>query len=204
MGDKIEGHRETLQHHLAVSLRIFKGPFIDPLWCQKAWAARAVVYAADIVENPLHWENYTSISFHIEWDMIVVTVFLWMLNQMEFHLVQNRKENCDNDHIPFNLKGIGNIVFSVWYHFVPVRAWMGIGVGTGVGRVLITGFGDRAIYRADCNFVLGGFFFLWNFVQQFFFSKFCSAFYFFFAISFNVFFFAILLSVFFVVSFVHV
>ena len=81
---------------------------------------------------------------------------------------------------------------------------MGIGVGTGVGRVLITGFGDRAIYRADCNFVLGGFFFLWNFVQQFFFSKFCSAFYFFFAISFNVFFFAILLSVFFVVSFVHV
>ena len=24
----------------------------------------------------LHWENYISISFHIEWDMIVVTVFL--------------------------------------------------------------------------------------------------------------------------------
>ena len=32
-------------------------------------------------------------------------------NQMEFHLVQNRKENC---HIPFNLKGNGNIVFSVY------------------------------------------------------------------------------------------
>ena len=28
-------------------------------------------------------------------------------------LVQNRKENCHHDHIPLNLKGIGNIVFSV-------------------------------------------------------------------------------------------
>ena len=49
----------------------------------------------------------------IEWDMIVVTVFLSILNQMEFNLVQNRKENCNHDHIPFNLKGNGNIVFSV-------------------------------------------------------------------------------------------
>ena len=30
----------------------------------------------------------------IEWDMIVVTVFLSILNQMEFNLVQNWKENC--------------------------------------------------------------------------------------------------------------
>ena len=29
------------------------------------------------------------------------------------HLVQNRKENCPHDHIPFNVKGIGSIVFSV-------------------------------------------------------------------------------------------
>ena len=41
-----------------------------------------------------------SISFQIEWDMIVVTVFLSILNQMDFHLVQNRKENCHHDHIP--------------------------------------------------------------------------------------------------------
>ena len=34
---------------------------------------------------------------------------------MEFHLVQNRKEKCHHDHIPFNLKGNGNIVFSVYY-----------------------------------------------------------------------------------------
>ena len=33
-------------------------------------------------------------SFQIKWDMIVVTAFLSILNQMEIHLVQNRKENC--------------------------------------------------------------------------------------------------------------
>ena len=32
---------------------------------------------------------------------------------MEYHLVQNQKENCHHDHIPFNMKGNGNIVFSV-------------------------------------------------------------------------------------------
>ena len=37
------------------------------------------------------WENYISICIHIEWDMIVVTVFISILNQMEIHLVQNRK-----------------------------------------------------------------------------------------------------------------
>ena len=31
--------------------------------------------------------------FHIVWDTIVVTVFLSILNQIEFHLVQNQKEN---------------------------------------------------------------------------------------------------------------
>ena len=35
------------------------------------------------------------------------------LNQMKFHLVQNQKENCRHDHIPFNGKVNGNIVFSV-------------------------------------------------------------------------------------------
>ena len=35
------------------------------------------------------------------------------LNQMEFYLVQNRKENCLHDHIPLHLKGNGNIVFPV-------------------------------------------------------------------------------------------
>ena len=94
---------------------------------------------------PSHWENYISISFHSEWDMIVVTVFLrilnhihsekyvsnsfqieWniivvigsgfpsTLNQIEFHLVLNRKENCHHDHIPFDVKRNRNIVFSVY------------------------------------------------------------------------------------------
>ena len=55
------------------------------------------------------------LCFHfLECDMIMVTVFLSMLNQMEFNLVQNRKENCHHDHIPFNVKGNGNIVFSVY------------------------------------------------------------------------------------------
>ena len=27
---------------------------------------------------------------------------------------ENRKENCHHDYIPFNVKGIGNIVFSVY------------------------------------------------------------------------------------------
>ena len=39
--------------------------------------------------------------------------FPFDLNQMEFHLVQNRKENCHHDHIAFNMKGKGSIVFSV-------------------------------------------------------------------------------------------
>ena len=33
---------------------------------------------------------------------------------MDFHFVQNRKENCHHDHILFNVKGNGNIVFSVY------------------------------------------------------------------------------------------
>ena len=44
---------------------------------------------------------------------IMVTVFLSILNQMEFQLVQNRKENRHHYHIPFNLKRNRNIVFAV-------------------------------------------------------------------------------------------
>ena len=51
---------------------------------------------------------------HIEWDILVVTVFFSILNQIEIHLAQNRKENCHHDHIPFKMKGNGNIVFSVY------------------------------------------------------------------------------------------
>jgi len=44
--------------------------------------------------------------------MIVVTVFPSIFKQMEFHLVQNQKETCHHDHIPFNLKRNGILVFS--------------------------------------------------------------------------------------------
>ena len=40
----------------------------------------------------IHWENYTFNFFHIEWDMIVVTVFLLILNQMEFYLVATSRK----------------------------------------------------------------------------------------------------------------
>ena len=63
-----------------------------------------------------HWVNYISISFHIERDMID-----WSWWQFFFGFrtkwisiwFQNRKENCHHDHIPFNVKENGNIVFSV-------------------------------------------------------------------------------------------
>ena len=76
--------------------------------------------------KPVHWENYTFISFHIEWDVIVVTVLLLILNQMEFHLVQNRKENCHHDHIPFNVRGNGILVFSVYTkcQLYDTKLWM--------------------------------------------------------------------------------
>ena len=45
--------------------------------------------------------------------MIVVTVFFLITDQKEFHLVNNQREHCHYDHIPFNLKGISNLHLSV-------------------------------------------------------------------------------------------
>ena len=51
------------------------------------WLIKGSKYYVD--DNcPYTANKYVSISFHSEWDMIVVTVFLLILNQMEFHLVQ--------------------------------------------------------------------------------------------------------------------
>ena len=38
--------------------------------------------------------------------------FDFELNRIPFD--SKSKENCHHDHIPFNVKGIGNIFFSVW------------------------------------------------------------------------------------------
>ena len=73
--------------------------------------------------HTLHWETKISISFRIEWDMIVVTVFLSILNQMEFYLAKNRKENCHYDHIPFNVKGNGNIILSAYVYGIYVASF---------------------------------------------------------------------------------
>ena len=56
--------------------------------------------------------------------MIIATVFLSILNQMEFHLVQNLKKNCHHDHIPFNVKGNGNIVFSIQGYLLMYYAYV--------------------------------------------------------------------------------
>ena len=61
----------------------------------------------------VHYKNSYSISFQIEWDMIVVTVILSILNQMGFYLVQNRKKNCHHDDIPAGhptLKSIATVL----------------------------------------------------------------------------------------------
>ena len=45
-------------------------------------------------------------SFQIEWDTIVGTVFLSILNTNGIPFgSENRKENCPHDHTPFNVKG---------------------------------------------------------------------------------------------------
>jgi len=54
------------------------------------------------------------IPFKLNGIYIMATVF-HSIYWMEFHLVQNRTENCHHDHIPFKVKGIGNIVFSLHY-----------------------------------------------------------------------------------------
>ena len=51
------------------------------------------------------------------------TIFLLILNQLEFHLAQNWKKNYHHDHIPFNLKGNENIVLSV-HGFEFIQMWL--------------------------------------------------------------------------------
>ena len=63
------------------------------------------------------WENSYSISFQIEWDMIVVTVFLSILNQMDFHLVQKSKGKLSPRSYPIQCERKWNTSFvSVIYY----------------------------------------------------------------------------------------
>ena len=53
-----------------------------------------------------HSDNPFYNSFQIENNTLVVTVFLLIMNQTDFHLVHNQKKNCHYESIPFNLKRI--------------------------------------------------------------------------------------------------
>ena len=53
-----------------------------------------------------HSEKSISDSFQTKRNTIVVTVFLLILNQTEFHWVHNQKKNCHYDRFLLNLKGI--------------------------------------------------------------------------------------------------
>ena len=57
--------------------------------------------------------------FKLNLHMIVVTVFL-SISWTKWNSIcaQNRNENCHHDHIPFNVKGNGNIVFSVYMYLL--------------------------------------------------------------------------------------
>ena len=103
-------------------LLIFHDPWrhkIVPLFCMEKiilncqlikWLENSNL---SIIKENAHSEKYISFSFQIEWNLIVVTVFLFIISQMEFHLVQNRKLNRHFDHIPFNLKGKKILFFYV-------------------------------------------------------------------------------------------
>ena len=73
----------------------------------------------------------------------MVTVFLSILNQMEIHLVQNRKEHCHHNHIPFDVKGNGNIVFSVYTgEDKPITAELGRPEMPGHGETMVSRLED--------------------------------------------------------------
>ena len=48
--------------------------------------------------------EYIFACFQIKWNLIVVTVSLFIMNQMDFRLVHNQKENGHYDHFIINLK----------------------------------------------------------------------------------------------------
>ena len=106
MGGPIDGPLKRLDHHSNIVLRGWSGSL--------AWAPIMPRHSGCNVISSGHRENYRSISFQIEWDMIVVTVFLSILNTNGIPFgSENRTENCHHDHIPFNLRGNGNSSLSV-------------------------------------------------------------------------------------------
>ena len=73
------------------------------------YSERLVLWA--FFSRCVRWENSYSISFQIKWDMIMVTVFLSILNQMEFHLVQKSKGELSPRSFPIQCERKWNSSF---------------------------------------------------------------------------------------------
>ena len=65
----------------------------------------------------LHSEKYVSDCFQIKRKMILVTDFLSIMNQTEFHLVHNQDESCHYDYISLNLKIIRKLFLWMYINF---------------------------------------------------------------------------------------
>ena len=79
--------------------------------------ARKLILPKLVTKNvSVHSENvFSSHSFQIERNTIVVTVFLLIMNPTEIRLVHNQKENCHYGRIPFSLKGNREIKITIVY-----------------------------------------------------------------------------------------
>ena len=53
--------------------------------------------------------------------MVVMRGFLSIVNKRELILVENPRENCNHDHIPFDLKGNENIFVFLSLHMQKKR-----------------------------------------------------------------------------------
>ena len=68
-------------------------------------------------------QRWISEFFQIESIMIVVPVLLFIVNQTEFCLVHNQKENFRYDHIPLNLNGFRNIFLWCLFREIYLPPW---------------------------------------------------------------------------------
>ena len=125
-GSHVLEYRKTLPPFFSSPVRSRKLPSWNPLHyfsmaprgLRGTLNEAAVMAVANIPNLVPAWKSYTEktsipFPFIFNGELIVVTVFLSILNQMELHLVQNRKENCHHDHFRLNMKGNGILVFSV-------------------------------------------------------------------------------------------
>ena len=119
--------RWLFQSEIVTSPRAVRGFNLTPLEIGKLKRQSLFFIFSINIDSGYHNNPSNSSSFSIEkttyiklrkmahilsTNMIVVSVFLSISEEMEFHLVQYQKENCDHANIPFNFKGNGN--FFVW------------------------------------------------------------------------------------------